>query len=117
MSVLTASQRLCLRSMTASRAGSTAHGGAESGGPAKIAIVTGAGTGIGRAVPLALVEDGYSVVFAGRRVDSLDSAVRGAGAAASRCLPVPTDVKNTDSVHALFATTRERFGRLDLPLH
>ena len=100
--------------MTASRAGSAAHGGAESGGPAKIAIVTGAGTGIGKAVALALVEDGYSVVFAGRRADHLDSAVTSAGAAASRCLVVPTDVKDPDSVRALFATTKTRFGRLDL---
>ncbi len=80
----------------------------------KVAIVTGAGTGIGKAVALALVEDGYSVVFAGRRADCLDSAVKGAGAAASRCLAIPTDVKDPDSVRALFATTKERFGRLDL---
>ena len=100
--------------MTASRAGSAAHGGAESWGSAKIAIVTGAGTGIGKAVALALVEDGYSVVFAGRRADHLDSAVTSAGAAASRCLVVPTDVKDPDSVRALFATTKTRFGRLDL---
>jgi len=100
--------------MTASRAGSAARGGAESGGPAKIAIVTGAGTGIGKAVALALVEDGYSVVFAGRRADHLDSAVKSAGAAASRCLAVPTDVKDPDSVRVLFSTTKTRFGRLDL---
>src|SRR6266545_5018683 len=114
MSVLTASQRSCLRPMTASRAGSghaQAPGGA---GPAKVAIVTGGGTGIGRAVALALVGDGYSVVFAGRRADHLDSAVKSAGAAASRCLAVPTDVKDPDSVRALFATTKTRFGRLDL---
>jgi NAD(P)-dependent dehydrogenase (short-subunit alcohol dehydrogenase family) len=85
-----------------------------SGGPARIAIVTGAGTGIGKAVALALVEDGYSVVFAGRRADRLDEAVTCTGAAASRCLAVPTDVTDPDSVRALFATTRERFGRLDL---
>ena len=54
--------------------------------PLKVAIVTGAGSGIGKAVALALVDDGYSVVFAGRRADSLDSALKSAGAAASRCL-------------------------------
>ena len=87
---------------------------ANSAGPIKVAIVTGAGTGIGRAVALALVEDGYSVVFAGRRVGLLDAAVRSAGDAASRCLAVPADVTDPNSVRALFATTKERFGRLDL---
>ena len=80
----------------------------------KVAIVTGAGSGIGKAVALALVADGYSVVFAGRRPDRLGSAVAGAGAAASRCLIVPTDVGDPTSVRALFAKTREAFGRLDL---
>ena len=80
----------------------------------KIAIVTGAGTGIGKAVALALAEDGYSVVFAGRRTDLLDSAVTSAGASASRCLAVPTDVTDPGSVRALFARTKERYGRLDL---
>jgi NAD(P)-dependent dehydrogenase (short-subunit alcohol dehydrogenase family) len=80
----------------------------------KVAIVTGAGTGIGKAVALALAGDGYSVVFAGRRAELLESAIRSSGAAASRCLAVPTDVKDPGSVRALFTTTRERFGRLDL---
>jgi NAD(P)-dependent dehydrogenase (short-subunit alcohol dehydrogenase family) len=99
--------------MTTSRAGSaTADGG--SGGPARIAIVTGAGTGIGKAVALALVEDGYSVVFAGRRAGLLDEAVTCAGEASSRCLAVPTDVTSPESVRTLFAKTRETFGRLDV---
>jgi len=79
-----------------------------------VAVVTGAGTGIGRAVALALVDEGYSVVFAGRRTDCLDSALKSAGAGASRCLVVPTDVKDADSVRALFARTTAKFGRLDV---
>jgi len=100
--------------MTTSSPGSATTEQAWSGGPGKVAIVTGAGTGIGKAVALALVEDGYSVVFAGRRADLLDAAVKSAGAAASRCLAVPTDVKDPESVRALFARAKERFGRLDL---
>ena len=80
----------------------------------RVAIVTGAGTGIGKAVALALVEDGYSVVFAGRRPEPLDAAVTCAGDGASRCLAVPTDVKDPQSVRALFTKTREHFGRLDV---
>ena len=81
---------------------------------AKVAVVTGAGTGIGKAVALALVEDGYSVVFAGRRAELLEQAVKCVGPSASRCMAVPTDVTSPASVHALFAKARERFGRLDL---
>ena len=82
--------------------------------PLKVAVVTGAGTGIGKAVALALVDEGYSVVFAGRRSDPLDSVLKTAGAAAARCLVVPTDVKDPASVRALFAKTKTRFGRLDV---
>src|SRR5678810_1288309 len=81
---------------------------------AKVAIVTGAGTGIGKAVALALVEDGYSVVFAGRRAELLEQAVSSAGVSASRCMAVPADVSNPASVRALFAKAMERYGRLDL---
>src|SRR5882672_10369371 len=80
----------------------------------KIAIVTGAGTGIGKAVALALANDGYSVVFAGRRAELLASAVKSTGDAESRCLAVPTDVQDPDAVRALFAAAKTRFGRLDL---
>jgi NAD(P)-dependent dehydrogenase (short-subunit alcohol dehydrogenase family) len=97
-----------------SRPGPAATEYAGSGGPGKVAVVTGAGTGIGKAVALALVDDGYSVVFAGRRANLLDAAVKSTGAAASRCLAAPTDVKDPGSVRALFAKTKERFGRLDL---
>jgi len=80
----------------------------------KVAIVTGAGSGIGKAVSLALLKDGYRVALAGRRQDALDKTVADAGEAGARALAVSTDVANPESVRALFAKTRERFGRLDL---
>ena len=80
----------------------------------KIAIVTGAGSGIGKAVAVTLLKNGYSVALAGRRTDALADAVREAGADSSRALTVPTDVGDPASVHHLFERTRERFGRLDL---
>jgi NAD(P)-dependent dehydrogenase (short-subunit alcohol dehydrogenase family) len=82
--------------------------------PRKTAIVTGAGSGIGRAVAIGLLEDGYAVVLAGRRVDKLDDTVRDAGAFGAGALRVPTDVRDPDAVRALFAATREKFGQLDL---
>jgi NAD(P)-dependent dehydrogenase (short-subunit alcohol dehydrogenase family) len=75
--------------------------------------VTGAGSGIGKAVSLALAADGYAVVLAGRRADALEQTAREARPE-SRMLPVPTDVADPDSVRALFARTTEAFGRLDL---
>jgi NAD(P)-dependent dehydrogenase (short-subunit alcohol dehydrogenase family) len=78
-----------------------------------IAIVTGAGSGIGKSVALALLKNGYSVALAGRRKDVLDQAVRESGAGA-RALAVPTDVSDPLSVKALFAKTKQAFGRLDL---
>ncbi len=80
----------------------------------KVAIVTGAGSGIGRAVALSLLRDGYAVALAGRRKDALAGTVTEARDAAARALAVPTDVSDPVSVRALFAATRERFGRLDL---
>ncbi|HEV8675539.1 MAG TPA: SDR family oxidoreductase [Methylomirabilota bacterium] len=80
----------------------------------KVAIVTGAGSGIGKAVALALLEEGYHVALAGRRKERLEEAVAEARPAADRALVVPTDVSDPQSVRALFTRTKEAFGRLDL---
>ena len=79
----------------------------------RVAIVTGAGTGVGRASALALLSDGYHVVLAGRRAGPLDDTVAQSGAA-DRALAVPTNVADPASVKALFDTTLQRFGRVDL---
>ena len=79
----------------------------------RTAIVTGAGTGIGRAAALALLKDGWQVALAGRRAELLTSVVNESGAA-TRAFAVPTDVADPDSVQALFAAVVERFGRVDL---
>jgi len=76
----------------------------------KVALVTGAGSGIGRAVSLALHGHGYSVVLAGRRKAELEKTA----GEAQRMLAVPTDVSRPDQVRSLFARTKETFGRLDL---
>ena len=80
----------------------------------KVAIVTGAGTGIGKASALALLRAGYAVALAGRRVERLQAAVAEAGPLGAQALIVPADVREPASVRALFAKTQERFGRLDL---
>jgi NAD(P)-dependent dehydrogenase (short-subunit alcohol dehydrogenase family) len=80
----------------------------------KVAVVTGGGTGIGKRTALALLQEGYYVVLAGRRVESLETTAREAGPAASKALVVPTDVTDPASVRALFAKTKETFGRLDV---
>jgi NAD(P)-dependent dehydrogenase (short-subunit alcohol dehydrogenase family) len=79
----------------------------------KVAIVTGAGSGIGKASALALLKDGYSVVFAGRRKEPLDAAIK-EGRGGKRALAVATDVTDPASVKALFAATKKAFGRLDV---
>ena len=77
----------------------------------KIALVTGAGSGVGKAAALALARDGFAVVLAGRRADALEAVAK---EASGTTLVVPTDVKKPDSVRALFAKTKETFGRLDV---
>jgi NAD(P)-dependent dehydrogenase (short-subunit alcohol dehydrogenase family) len=79
----------------------------------KVAIVTGAGSGIGKASALALLREGWAVVLAGRRKDALEAVAREAKPSA-RTLVVPTDVADPAAIRALFARTKETFGRLDL---
>lgn len=78
----------------------------------KIALVTGAGSGIGKAVALALLQGGWRVALAGRRIEPLDEVARAAGT--GRALPVATDVSRPESVAALFAKINAVFGRIDL---
>ena len=80
----------------------------------KIALVTGAGSGIGRATSLALISAGYHVVLAGRRADALQQTSELAGSLAGNALPVPTDATDPAAVKALFDTVHTKFGRLDL---
>ena len=79
----------------------------------KVAVVTGAGTGIGKASALALLREGWCVALAGRRAEPLEKAVAESGAG-DRALAVPTDVGDPARVHELFARTQRKFGRLDL---
>ena len=82
--------------------------------PTRVAIVTGAGTGIGKAAALALLQEGYAVVLAGRRAELLEATVKEAGAAGAHTLVVPTNVGDPEAVRALFAQTKATFGRLDV---
>lgn len=82
-------------------------------GKTKVAIVTGAGSGVGKAAALALVKAGYAVVLAGRREKALEAVAKRARAP-RRVLTVPTDVSDPASVKALFAKTKKAFGRLDV---
>ncbi len=79
-----------------------------------VAIVTGAGSGIGRAVAIGLMKDGYRVTVAGRRQAQLEETVATAGIDPAQALAVATDVTDPTSVRALFASTEQAFGRLDL---
>src|SRR6202790_4543069 len=82
--------------------------------PTKTAVVTGAGTGIGKAVALGLLHKGYSVALVGRRREPLEQVVAEAGLSGTRALVVPTDVSDPGSVGQLFAKAQATFGRLDL---
>jgi NAD(P)-dependent dehydrogenase (short-subunit alcohol dehydrogenase family) len=79
----------------------------------KVAVVTGAGSGIGKATALAFLKDGWSVALAGRRREPLEAAVKEAGADAERALAVPTDVGDPQAVQALFERVKAKFGRVD----
>ncbi len=80
----------------------------------KVAVVTGAGTGIGKCTALALLREGYSVVLAGRRVEPLEKTAQEAGPPGSQALVVPTDVSKPDSVRVLFKKVKEIFCRVDV---
>ena len=84
------------------------------GSSQKVALVTGGGSGIGRAAALALARDGYAVVVAGRRIEPLEATVMAGQASGARMLAVTADVGDPASVEALFTKTRDAFGRLDL---
>lgn len=83
-------------------------------GSRKVALVTGAGSGVGRAAALALLGGGYAVVLAGRRADALAETAALAGELSAHAVPVATDVTDPGSVDTLFGSIRERFGRLDV---
>ncbi len=80
----------------------------------KVAVITGAGSGIGKATALAFLKDGWHVALTGRRQDALDAALAEAGSDASRGLAVAADVSDPQSVAALFAAVQHRFGRIDM---
>src|SRR4051812_36797440 len=80
----------------------------------KVALVTGAGTGVGKAVSLALMREGYALVLAGRRKDKLEETAQEGKATGAKSLVVPTDVADPASIKAVFAKTKETFGRLDV---
>ena len=80
----------------------------------KTAIVTGAGSGVGRATALALLSEGYSVVLAGRRPEALETTAAMAGSNSQHALVVPSDVTDPNSVNALFGAAKDAFGRIDV---
>jgi NAD(P)-dependent dehydrogenase (short-subunit alcohol dehydrogenase family) len=80
----------------------------------RVAIITGAGSGVGQACAIAFLKDGYRVALAGRRADALAATIEAAGVPANRALAVPTDVGDPKSVQALFARVKSTWGRLDV---
>src|SRR3712207_4518650 len=80
----------------------------------KVALVTGAGSGIGKCVALAWMREGFAAVLAGRRQEALEATAAEGQAAGGRALVVPTDVGDPAAVQELFRRTKEMFGRLDL---
>jgi NAD(P)-dependent dehydrogenase (short-subunit alcohol dehydrogenase family) len=80
----------------------------------KVSVITGAGSGVGRACALALIDDGWSVVLVGRRETALKETAELAGDAAERAVPIATDITNADAVARLFTAVGERFGRVDM---
>jgi NAD(P)-dependent dehydrogenase (short-subunit alcohol dehydrogenase family) len=80
----------------------------------RVAIITGAGTGIGKAAALELLKEGFAVVLAGRRVEPLEATVAEAKASGAPTLIVPTNVADPAAVKSLFAKTKDKFGRLDV---
>ncbi|HET6858412.1 MAG TPA: SDR family oxidoreductase [Streptomyces sp.] len=80
----------------------------------KVCLITGAGSGIGRSCALALIEDGWSVVLAGRRKEAVEETARLARSGSRRAIAIPTDITDADAVARLFDAIRERFGRIDV---
>ena len=80
----------------------------------KVAVVTGAGTGVGKAVALALMGEGYATVLAGRRMEKLEETAKEGSSPSGRSLNVQTDVCDPQSIKSLFARTKETYGRLDV---
>ncbi len=80
----------------------------------RVAVITGAGSGIGKATAIAFLKGGYRVALAGRRSSALDAAIRESGVDASVALSVPTDVSDEVAVARLFSQTREKFRRVDV---
>src|SRR5690349_7021215 len=80
----------------------------------RIAVVTGAGSGIGQTCATALLNEGWTVVFVGRRADALDAAIAAAGDTKGKGIAMPCDVGDEAAVNALFDSVQQRFGRLDV---
>jgi NADP-dependent 3-hydroxy acid dehydrogenase YdfG len=80
----------------------------------KIAVITGAGSGVGKATALSFLNDGYHVALAGRHQDALENVIKEAGKNGSCAIAVPTDIRDASSVKNLFSTTCDKFGRIDV---